>query len=604
MSLSKTILDVRNMQRSVALRNELDPKKVVEVLQQILQDSVVSSASNSRAFQKKAYEELVNIRRDLAAGQINAGVATGPMTGIFSHLIDQMDNLQNEGKQSNKKFEGALDHLTNSIPSADTFIAALMTANPLLGYGVKVVRDIGKSSKAFNASRKEEARKREKLLMQQESFLQEQLKLLDVEEKAAEEQIDNQTAEAKERKKNTVGRGGTYKKILDQIHEELIILRKEWTGEARQGELIEGEYKVVENLENSTQENIEKIENLNDSILEQTESDKENSLNEMENEKELERLRNRDEKLEQLKESPNIPSPNLEPVKNVMEDQKKGFTRLLDGLLSPILLMARSTLVAFGLAAVSLIGTVIAIPTLIATAIYKFLDGFFNAEEIIGKSTEDITMLDRIKAGVANIWGTALRILDWVAEALGLDFFDSKDMEKRIYKALDAGEKKIISLYNNSVEFLVEKYDAIITTVTDFFDEIQGFFDKIGEFFTKKYTDFMSTFDKFSVGGFWDSINPFGSSVEEEAPQTNLEQLEEQKRLENQNPSGKNFGSTMGEAERNAKKGDQAAPPTIIAPNTNNNTTNNNTYGGPPTTFNHDPDFRSTQGRNKQTYSF
>lgn len=58
-------------------------------------------------------------------------------------------------------------------------------------------------------------------------------------------------------------------------------------------------------------------------------------------------------------------------------------------------------------------------PIALLTAIWDFGKGFFNAKEILGKS--EVTILDRVKAGISELLGGFGDLFDWVAKIFGFD---------------------------------------------------------------------------------------------------------------------------------------------------------------------------------------
>lgn len=722
MALQNAIMDVRNMKRSLALRQEPDQAKIVSILEQILKDAVVAQASGSRIFQKKAYEEMVQIRKDMLSHQVHAGASQEAMVGIYSHMIDQMDRMQSDNQKTNKAFDSAIGELGKSIPSVDTFISALMTANPLLGYGVKIIRDIGRSSRAYSNARQKESRERMKQLEAQEAYIEKQMKELALKERADEQaakasqelpdaisdaietglepanevfeetaqevskrleaveqaitdSVDDaqKDAEKQEKKirdpnkpKRQYTKGGIYRKILEEIRDEMTLLRKEWTGDlpsdlkaidssiAKTGHDFDVgfekwhnnpyEGQLTSNKLSPTQVNNEVIdqeeakaesenqvvtalEAINDSIHEQTEAAEDNTKKLIRVEEDNEKDRKRDEKLKKLGEDHGPGVPDIKAVGDVLESQKGGFTSLLDKMMAPLLFMVRSAIGTFVLGVGAFVTEFIAIPAMIGTAIYKLLDGFFNAEKIIGKSSEDITMLDRVKAGVANIWGSVFKLVDWVLELFGFDLFDSKDMEKKIYKVMDGVQNKIVDVYKSSIKFVQEKYESITKGIGDFFEKIENFFTNIYKFFSDKIDSFTNIFSAQGIKNWFGDTFSWGDKTPEQNQINTVPQVSEEysgtidrsppvqvpapgtgvveriisnpKNIEVQQQNGKNVTDSMNRAEQNANNGAANSSPVIVAPNNQSSTVNNHNYQGSPSTSNKDPDFRSFQNRDR-----
>lgn len=606
MAFRDTILDVRNMRRSIQLRGIEDPKEVTALLEKVLRDAVLAQASGSRTFERKAFNELTQIRQDLVSGQINAGASKDSMVGIYSHLLDQMNAMQQDNKKSSSLADNAFDRLSSSIPSADTFISALMTANPLVGYGVKIARDIMRSSKDRAASDKIEKAKRLILLREQEKYIEDQLKAKEEEVKAGgkEDPFLNET----------------YGKLLEDIRNEIAELRKQLTGDGLNADgappiLDPGEKKVINSLDD-----------IDRAIKEQFRQDKVLTAEEIDAMHDQAIREDRQRKLDRLRGEDPVP-PDLGPGPDIGPDGNKGggFLKMLEGFMAPIMLLLRSSLVAFVGAAVGLFTTMVAIPALIATAIYKFLDGFFNAEEIIGKASSDITMLDRVKAGVANIWGTILKIIDWVTNLFGFDFFDSTNMEKKIYGALDDGQKKLTETFNNIVDYGKEKLKSIEETIKKIYDDVFGLFTASSKFLTDKYDKLTGFFDSLSNKGILETFKEMANPPEDPSQSPHRQQDNQWNGdvpipegptiyrgdvpipgVLRMNGNSKNVRSTdleaslgkqitqsMKVAELNASKNKQGGGAPIIAPTTNNNSVNNHQYSGPPTTANLEPDFRA-----------
>lgn len=607
MAFRDTILDVRNMRRSIQLRGIEDPKEVTALLEKVLRDAVIAQASGSRTFERKAFNELNQIRQDLVAGQINAGASKDSMVGIYSHLLDQMNSMREDGKKTSSLADNAFERLSSSIPSADTFISALMTANPLVGYGVKIARDIMRSTKAGAANQKAEKAKRLAILKEQEKYIEEQLKAKEEEVKAGGD-VDSLANE-------------TYGKLLEDIRNEIAELRKQLSGDGLNPDgappvIDPGEKKVINSLDD-----------IDRAIKEQFRQDKELTADEIEAMHDQAILEDRQRKLDRLRGDDPVP-PDLIPGPDDLGPDaggKGGFLKLLEGFMSPIMMLLRTSLIAFAGAAVGLFATMVAIPALIGTAIYKFLDGFFNAEEIIGKASEDITMLDRVKAGVANIWGTILKIVDWVTNLFGFDFFDSTDMEKKIYGALDDGQKKITETFNNIVEYGKEKLKSIEETIQKIYDDVFGLFTTSSKFLTDKYEKLTGFFDSLSNKGILETFKEMANPPEDPNQSPHRQQdnqwngdvplpegptiyrgdvpipgvirmnngVKNIKSTELEASLGRQITQSMKMAEFNSNKNKSNGSAPIIAPTTNNNSINNHQYSGPPTTANLEPDFRA-----------
>jgi hypothetical protein len=511
MALKDTILDVKNMHRSIQLRGMDDPAQVTALLEKILKEAVVAQASGSRTFERKAIAELNQIRQDLVAGQINAGGSKDAMVGIYSHLLDQMNGMQKDNKKSASVSNKAFKQLSNSIPSADTFISALMTANPLVGYGVKIARDIMRSTKVGADDQKAEQAKKLKNLKAQEKYIKDQLKVLAVEESAAKKELDAATIKDKVSKKPAEKRD-VYLKILTDIHIEIQKLVNEWMGTSNQTSISPDSL----NIDPSNIPIIIGLDQVEEEIAAQSRLEEKLSHEEIKAIEDQDKKDDRDSTLERLKDdSEGSGKLDLSPVNDAMAKEKGGFGKLLEGLIAPIMLVMRTGLMALGGAMLAAFTTVVAIPALIATAVYKLLDGFFNAERIIGKESKDITMFDRLKAGVANIWGTIFKIVDWVTNLFGFDFFDSKDIEKKIYRAFDDLQNYIVKSFEKVTAYGKEKFNSALESATKIYDDIFGMIDNTSKFITGKYDQLKTFFDSLATKGIIETFREMMTTVED-----------------------------------------------------------------------------------------
>ena len=625
MALKDTILDVRNMQRSIQLRGMEDPTQVTALLAKIVKEAVVAQASGSRTFERKAIAELDQIRQDLIAGQINAGGSKEAMVGIYSHLLDQMNAMQKDNAKSSVTSDKAFKQLSKSIPSADTFISALMTANPLVGYGVKIARDIIRATRVSADDQKAEQAKKLKNLKAQEKYIKDQLKVLAVEESAAKKALDAETVKEKTSNKPKEQRD-IYMKILTDIHVEMQKLVNEWTGNTSQG------ITDAVNVDPSNIPIIVGLEQVEEEIAAQTSLEEKLSHDEIAAIEENEKKKERDSTLERMKEGGDSSGGlDITPINDAIGKEKGGFLKLLEGLIAPVMLLLRSSLIAFVGTAAVFLAEFVAIPALIGVAIYKFLDGFFNAEAIIGKATSDITMLDRVKAGVANIYGTILKILDWVTNLFGFDFFDSKNIEKKIYGLMDDFQHTITTTFEKVVSYGKDKYNSIVESAIKIYDDIFGIVDNTAKFITGKYDQLKNFFDSLANKGIMETFRDMMTTPEDPSqsphrqydsewmgpdgdipklpgttyqgtavPNPDIIRMSDpgnRKNMETEASNGKQISGNMRIAEVNAKRNNGNGAPTIIAPSTTNHAINNNSYNGPPTTANLDPDFRSMMAR-------
>lgn len=487
--LKHTMLNMRSARRSHTIRNESDPAEVAKQLESILFEAINIQNADDRGFQLRALKELKQLRADMVAGQINAGSSGHKFVGLYSHVIDQLDNLTNTTNKSNNVLAKTADSFSRSLPSTDSLVAALMTANPIVGYGVKVIRDISKSRKEANSRSRDEAKRKLSVLKSEEEYIKSQIEQQEAESKNTEEKEKQVKREKREYK-----RGGIYAPLLTEIRDE--IKRLESFLNQTNDEISDSNVLIAKNLEA-----------VNDSIIDQTETLEK-----------IEKSNDRDEKLSKMSESKDKGIPIIDEVATLGQQEKKGgiLDTLLSGLLGmPLRVMTGAVAGFMGLltgimsigslaAAGGLIGGLIkgasslvsfvlnlgkgllriglkslALPATVLAAIYGLFDGFFNADKIIGKADSEISLGERITAAVSNAFATVAKLVDWITNLFGFDLFDSEGLEKKIYNFVVSIPDKVTmvldyvkQLFDTMLDQVIYTYDNLVEDVTSFYDEV------------------------------------------------------------------------------------------------------------------------------------
>lgn len=483
---------MRNAQRSNAIRGESDPSKVAAQLESILFEAINVQNAGDKEFQIRALKELKQLRSDMVTGQINAGAKGYKYVGLYSHVIDQLDELTQSTTRTNGVLAKTASSFADSLPSTDSLIAALMTANPIVGYGAKIIRDIAKSRKDAVAQKRKEASQKLAVLKNEEKFIKEQLE----QSEAESEVVDEQKKQIK-REKTESRRGGLYTPLLTEIRDKIKKL---------EDYLIDTEGQMKE----SNDEILSNLEAVNDSIIDQTEA-----LHD------IERENDRDEKLKRMNTEDDQSIPVIDTLasntSNTSNDKKGGmFGSILEGVLGMPLRFLTGAVTGFmailtGLAGITglagaggLVGMILT-PAAVIAAIYGFFDGFFNADKIIGKMDSEISLGERVIAAFSNVFATFAKIIDWAANLFGFDLFDSEGIEKKIYEfvagipdkigaLLDYGKQvfdsfidQMFGAYDSMKNGMISLYDEMITKASNVIDEAinsaLSVFDKIANTF-------------------------------------------------------------------------------------------------------------------------
>ena len=478
MSFKDILLQVRSMRRSDQIRNETDPDKVANILENLIKESIHLQNGGDKSFQKRSMAELRQIRQDLVAGQINAGARNTELTVVYSSVIDALSKMEETDSKGFKVYDKTASTLRKSIPSSDTLISALMTANPLMGYGVKMARDLIQSGSDSRKRSKEEDAKKLKLLREQEAYLREQFKNAEDAARAADAEADDAKKDNDDSKKDTTGKpefeSDLYMDILQSIEKEIQMLVDIWNGEP--------------------------IDRISDSIDELTRQSNENAQNAIDAARELEEKKARDAEIERLRriDTTGAPTPIPDEVdtNGVREDPAKGgllstilggvgrllvgtlmgivggltgilaaFTggAILSTLLKPFKLML-GFIVGIGKMALKLGGR-LALPAAIIMAIYDFFDAFFNASKILEKNDSKISIGERISVGIANVLSGIVGMFDSILELFGVDLIDTDGLTKKIHDFFWGFPDMVMKMVDSTWAYTKQIYDDVLTSL-------------------------------------------------------------------------------------------------------------------------------------------
>jgi len=458
MNMSSLVINARNAKRSNAIRKETDTDKVTQQLEAILMESINVQNSDSKNFQVRALKELKQLRSDMITGQINAGAKSNQYVGVYSHVIDQLEEMTASTIETNSGLMDGVGSITNSMPSTDSLVAALMTANPIVGYGVKIMHDLTKSRREAKRHKRDEQKRRLSALKGQEEYIKSQLTMQDDQQDVIDGQLDG---------KGEKGFGDIHSKLLVEIRDE--IKRLELA-------LKEGDDVIDSHLESVD-------DHLGDQIDQAAD---------------LDYAARRESKLSRLEEPKDDAIPIIENLTtNAQSEKKDGIMGMLGGAMGVFRLIAAGfmgfattlgalfslgagggllakmlspikSLVGFvfsiGKMALS-IGSKLLLPAAVLLAIFDFFNGFFNADEILGKHDSELSLGDRILVGIANVIARFVKIIDGVLEFFNIDLFDTTDLTKRIYEFFTAIPEMVTSMFDSLMVVVKGAFDLFVKSL-------------------------------------------------------------------------------------------------------------------------------------------
>ena len=424
-SIIKALSQKTQMKRAIDLRAAENDNDVKAIIKKMVESAIVAQTSNKPRLMMRSIEELNQTVRDLVTRNISVSEKTKKnMVRKLTNLSDDLTKeLESGGGASSGGGGGGL---ANVLPSFDNITSAIMTASPILGYGARLLQTVSEgasNNNVRNAQRSQQERDG-------------QIRANDILDDDDEDTVS--------------GGGGSVsnsEKYLESILDQLVTLNSIWgdgTTETNNklSELVRVEEEVKE------EQRLLREQNEFDSIEAQRRQDAGG-------------------------ERGGSPSPTGDPESDSMLNSILGggmggaimaAVTGIAGFFGPIL--AASSTIA-GLAA-----KVAIIPAVIY-AIYQFIEGFFNAGEILGLGENEVTISDRIAAGIGSVVDGFLSMINSIVSTVAGWFGMDVDF-------MPENSKQIIS---NSIKGMFDFFKGIFNDVLSLFgfgpDQEQSLLDGV-----------------------------------------------------------------------------------------------------------------------------
>ena len=429
-SIIKALSQKTQMKRAIDLRAAENDNDVKAIIKKMVESAIVAQTSNKPRLMMRSIEELNQTVRDLVTRNISVSEKTKKnMVRKLTNLSDDLTKeLESGGGASSGGGGGGL---ANVLPSFDNITSAIMTASPILGYGARLLQTVSEgasNNNVRNAQRSQQERDG-------------QIRANDILDDDDEDTVS--------------GGGGSVsdsEKYLESILDQLVTLNSIWgdgTTETNNklSELVRVEEEVKE------EQRLLREQNEFDSIEAQRRQDAGG-------------------------ERGGSPSPTGDPESGDPESDSM-LNSILGGGMG-VAIMAAVTGIAgfFGpiLAASSTIAGLaakVAIIPAVIYAIYQFIEGFFNAGEILGLGENEVTISDRIAAGIGSVVDGFLSMINSIVSTVAAWFGMDVDF-------MPENSKQIIS---NSIKGIFDFYKGIFNDVLSLFgfgpDQEQSLLDGV-----------------------------------------------------------------------------------------------------------------------------
>lgn len=458
----QALQDIKKMRRVIKMRESTDPAEVASILDTVLREVIMVRESTGGRIGANAIRELRDIRSDMIAGQIDVGQNSGRMIAKYSIVLDELDKVNDREARGG----GGLPIPTNFdlssiVPSSESLISALITANPILGYTTKIARD-------FFSGMSERRQREEERIQQTLQEAKRKAELYESELNALEsvrESSESGEFADPEQEANYDILTIKLEAIFDEIKRLNDILNQNLSGNIeRVSETSEEGNELLERIGNNQEEELERLEN----------DSRNNSLLERENQLE------------------NNSSPDLIDA-IPLGDSGNGFGGMLAGfgaaagrILAPFLGMFAFLKLGGSL----LVGVKFAAVSLALSGIIGFFDGLFNAAEIVGK--EDVSIPERLQAATASMITGLLKPINWILGFFGMDFIDDYDeFTKTVYKKIDALTTLISTWFTDRFSFLIDTTENVIEEFKEFFDDPKTYIGKLSNYISESIDNFI-----------------------------------------------------------------------------------------------------------------
>ena len=482
------ILDKRKLVRTIDLMKSDNPEEAATNLQKILNESLIAYSSGNTRLQKSALGELKHLKNAMMAQQINAGDKTQHYTVAFSTMIEKFDKTIEEATHSNNSFDSTIASVYDNLPSVDTLTTALMTANPIMGYGVKMISDIRSKAKASISNARKQAEERKRILEQEKQQLEQLVNSVDDQSKSVVDQTEA-VIDGQDNLSDVFNRkfDDNSSALFNEIASNTRALVKVWDAEA----FIDSN-EVLERIADIDEERLDlERESLRQQEISNIEQERQNTKN---------------------NSSIVVQGDNGSAGSDILAGFGMGagfggFKGILGSLKGLFKFFGSLKNVIRVAAKFAIIGTVI-------SALVDMVDGFYDAHKFFDG---EIGIKERIISAFSSFIGGIVDTVDWLAGLVGLNFLDEE------YKG-DKLTQKIVNVISNIYDSVLNFFDTIIDGTTDaiegigniasrIYDKMYEIYDSGMNFFSNIIDDIKSTVTDDKLYEIYDSGMNFFSNI-------------------------------------------------------------------------------------------
>jgi len=488
-------------EEQVAMRaRALEGNDLKEYLKNALDTNLKLQLGESLVLRRQSVREMKMIVNELKRGNLRlTEQQKQTFLGMYQRAIH--DSVTSNSILARTVTDMA-DSVKHNIPSIDTVLSAITVSNPVVGFGLKLVKDTITASKQREKERKEEVRH----LMEN---LETESKKLDIEMSAAEEDerrieaespvesirdLGTSVIESNEKNIETIESQNIDDEIwFKKIHSEMKevkenthkLLEKDFVRPLI-GDSIQHEITIEPNDVNVIQEQQpQQSEQIRIDLQQPQQSEQirieEQQIQEMvDSNDSLERVNESMQDLIRLAEEQNLENDyrrmsEIEQRRETQRTQSNDISRRIeetneDSVIFDEMGNKVKTMFSGLLSLTRFIPHAMIIGTVVAGA-KRLFDGFNDAANILDKPENQIDMSDRISAAVGTLIGGFGGIIDYIANSFGFNTNFSEEWTK------------------SSAKLIANFYDRINDWAVDMWEDIFGIFST----FDQKATEFVDS---------------------------------------------------------------------------------------------------------------
>lgn len=493
MALSNVMFDMRRFAKTKQFMDMEDPDQVSEAVNAYVKKNIQAAAVGGKRVRARVNETLETLRNSIYMGHIKTSDNAEQVARI-SMLMQQVGEGQlEETKAATNTLKSTGEAIKNNLPSMDSIVAAVTTANPLVGFGIKMMRDV---TRAAVQTRKDRQAVAEKQLKAAE----EKLKMEKEGQKADMEQGSGEfdTPDLESYREKVYGRLSGIEELNRDSQKKFDMI----------GERSENTNQSLQTIAGLLRRDIEATEALNQKA--------DFAKTEQRREKAVEANKGISERTHGASGSMDLLGLVGRGGAAVLGGIGAAAGAMFLGALTKIkniftsVLRAGKTLGRFGLRAFPITAAVM--------GLWDFGKGFVNANEIAGK--EDTNLWEKYQAGIASVGGSFVKMFDDLTNLFGVDLIDTTNIDQRIYQAIDGMSGWVVGQLSGLVDkvksFLPEwDFEAIQQRIVDGFNSVKdSILDRISSLWDR-ITDAIPTWDdiKDSVGNVMDNLKFWENDV-------------------------------------------------------------------------------------------